>query len=259
MHKKFTLIELLLVMLIVGVILSLSVVGLEKLINAQSLSTATIRLSDAAQLARNTAITNGTYVALLLPMTEEFQHEGVEAARSFRVCEVTEENDVYTFKSWYKGNEWEKLPPGVVIAGALVMDQRADVDVEDGSQDIDDTDYLVDVNVIDDSLVITLHELQSGYTIIDVEGSVEPIITSNMVGIVFNKYGNIVNSTNTSILLTEGFVTIAPEDFNDNEELTFRFKNTFIEGSDTYLGSWAEMVFDQFTGSNKIRFRGEEK
>ena len=77
-------------------------------------------------------------------------------------------------------------------------------------------------------------------------------------GIVFNKYGNIVNAVNLCLVLAEGNVL---ESKYSNSENVYRFRNVFTDtkNGDLYLGNWVEITFNIFTGRPNIRMMGEDQ
>jgi len=273
MRKKFTLLELTVVMLIVGVILSLSLVGLDKLVTAESLNTAAGKLDSAVLLSRSLATNTikpdssgePLYVALLLPDTDKFREKGGEPCRSYRICYVDKD---YKFNSWINGQEWTTFAPGVVIAGALkngTADQRknpmgngSDDDInyklKNDNKNIDVLERVSDTkfNAYKTSKGYDPNELTNKGLISDVPGNKDN--NYDCPGIVFNRYGNVINAADLCLLLTEGYVLQA-----DNKEVTFRFKNIFQIGKNNYLSNWVEVPLNIFSGKTQLRFQGADK
>lgn len=281
MRKRFTLLEMVVAMLIVGVLLSLSLTGLEKLATAEAMQTAATRLENAVLKARSKAIIEGreqdTYVALLLPDSNEFISVGGLPCRSYRICTVKKEStdSSYRFKGWIKNEDWQTLGTGIVIVGASESQRKnraddADID-EDNNYKIEDEtpgkklrgvsvlrksdfydyrdgEYGEDVSASDTSSVDSM-----GY-IIGVPGAP----AAGCPGIVFNKYGNIMNAVNLCLVLAEGNVL---ESKSSDSENVYRFRNVFTDtkSGDLYLGNWVEITFNIFTGRPNIRMMGEDQ
>lgn len=283
MRKRFTLLEMVVAMLIVGVLLSLSLTGLEKLATAEAMQTAATRLENAALKARSKAIIEGreqdTYVALLLPDSNEFINVGGLPCRSYRICTVKKKDTgssiSYEFKGWIKNEDWQTLGTGIVIVGAsdAQRENRAvDADIDENNSykvenestgkklsgvsvlrgtkfyDYKDGEYGEEVSSSDISAVDDI-----GY-ITGVPGAP----ANGCPGIVFNKYGNIVNAVNLCLVLAEGNVL---ESKYSNSENVYRFRNVFTDtkNGDLYLGNWVEITFNIFTGRPNIRMMGEDQ
>lgn len=279
MRKRFTLLEMVVAMLIVGVLLSLSLTGLEKLATAEAMKTAATRLENAVLKARTKAIIEGrennVYVALLLPDSNDYINAGGLPCRSYRLCKVTKNtSNQYQFSEWIRNEDWQTLGTGIIIAGvsnaqrenpsnssASFADKnyRLDnsgsgngkkLDVADRFQPSSFRDY-TSMEDFGDSSVTTnidlIQDVPNGFS-----GS-----TPDCPGIVFNKYGNIVNAVDLCLVLAEGNVLdVGSTSSADN---SYRFRNVFTEDGDLYLGNWVEITFNIFTGRPNIRMMGEDK
>lgn len=131
MHKTtrsyYTIVELLVVVVIVGILLSVSMSGINRMLGRQGAIGAVRTLSSQLALARSYAVVKNAYVAILLPdaamYTDKF--DTTPALQSYlytktRVCLVKDFNitatppitPIATFDSWIDGNEWQTLPSG---------------------------------------------------------------------------------------------------------------------------------------------------
>lgn len=280
MRKRFTLLEMVVAMLIVGVLLSLSLTGLEKLATAEAMKTAATRLENAVLKARSKAIIEGReqdiYVALLLPDSNDFINAGGLPCRSYRICTVKKSSsgDNYTFKSWIKNEDWQTLGTGIVIVGASEKQREnravdADID-EDNSYKIENESSgkkLSGVSVLRETKFYDYNDGKYGEDVSSSDtSSVKDMgyITGagfpsgGCPGIVFNKYGNIVNAVNLCLVMAEGNVL---ESKSTSSENVYRFRNVFTDtkNGDLYLGNWVEITFNIFTGRPNIRMMGEDQ
>lgn len=268
-------------MLIVGVLLSLSLTGLEKLATAEAMKTAAMRLENAVLKARTKAIiegrNNNVYVALLLPDSNDFINAGGLPCRSYRICTVEKSSsgNNYTFKGWIRNEDWQTLGTGIIIAG-VNNEQRENP--SNSSASFDDKNYklansgsgngkkLDDAGRFQPSSFKDYTSMKdfgdSGVTtsvdlIQDVPNGSSSGSKPDCPGIVFNKYGNIVNAVDMCLVLAEGNVLdVGSTSSADN---SYRFRNVFTEDGDLYLGNWVEITFNIFTGRPNIRMMGEDK
>ncbi|MEI8248187.1 MAG: prepilin-type N-terminal cleavage/methylation domain-containing protein [Lentisphaerota bacterium] len=133
-RNKFTLIEVLLVLVIAGILLGVSLAGLGRMFGRQGASGAVRTLSAQMALARSYAVVKNSYVALLLPDATDTDHDTNPAITVYsnfnkqnlssycysksRICLVTNFDSTTTpstakFAGWIDGNEWQNLPSGV--------------------------------------------------------------------------------------------------------------------------------------------------
>ncbi len=128
-RKNFTLVELLVVMAIMALLFYMSMPAFEKLVKGYGVDGAVQNCAAALKLARDKAITDKMYVALLLPhrdapgtgsLPSDYIH------RSYRMCYVDENystsesasraaSKTFTFVSWVPGSNWEFVPTGTTI------------------------------------------------------------------------------------------------------------------------------------------------
>ena len=131
--KNYTIVELLVVILVVGILLGISAAGINGMLKRQGASGAVRSISSKLALCRSYATVKNSYVALLLPndnpnppgdpATLGKYNSGFTAndrLKQFlytksRLCLVTPSVTIvgdYTFDSWIDGNEWDDLPAG---------------------------------------------------------------------------------------------------------------------------------------------------
>lgn len=124
--KIYTIVELLVVLVIMGIILSVSMAGLSRMAGRQGESGAVRTLSSQLSLARSYAVVKNKYVALLLPddtgFTEKFDTPVLQPFlyTKARICLVKNFDTTASppttptaeFDSWLDANEWESIPSG---------------------------------------------------------------------------------------------------------------------------------------------------
>lgn len=116
--RAFTLIEMLVVLAIAALLLSLGWGVARKMTAATGTTSAARTLATQLRLARQFAISQHTYVALLLPSATDFT--GDDAAKygnvALRACLVTKSgSSTYTFSSFPQDSKWSYLPNGLKI------------------------------------------------------------------------------------------------------------------------------------------------
>ena len=121
-RSKFTIVEILVVLVIAGILLSVSMAGLTRMMGRQGASGAVRTLSSQLALARSYAVVKNTYVALLLPDDNAAYSSFLAAGLSSycysksRICLVDNLAKTATptadFVGWIDGNEWQNLPDG---------------------------------------------------------------------------------------------------------------------------------------------------
>lgn len=129
--RNYTIVELLVVILVVGILLSVSVAGLNGMLKRQGASGAVRSISSKLSLCRSYAAVKNSYVALLLPNDNPAPPGNpstgtyntgftTDSLRQFlytksRICLVVPSVTTvgeYTFDSWIDSNDWDDLPLG---------------------------------------------------------------------------------------------------------------------------------------------------
>ncbi len=123
-HRNFTLVELLVVMAIMAMLLYIATPAFEKMAKGGGVELAARNTYNYLSLARNYAITNRQYVAVLFPMKgdTDYPASGVPSDyynRSYRACIVrdadTGSDYDWRFVRWIPGETWQFLPTGTLF------------------------------------------------------------------------------------------------------------------------------------------------
>ncbi|MEA4862199.1 MAG: hypothetical protein VB042_02710 [Victivallaceae bacterium] len=265
---NYTLIELVLVMTIIAVVLSLTLVSINRLVAAQSLDTAVRNLDNAMVRARNLAIYHQTYVALLLPDSGKFIRYGGVPCRSYRFCEVKKNGNDYEFYRWLPGKDWENLSDSVIIAGARARTssdkdpyaetKNMSTTVTDNPEyEINSSGALADasnpvVRLGDDADTTKALNI-SDVKVADKNGS--QLVKADCPGIIFDKYGVVQNAAGVNLVLCEGFADA--EDGDDYDVVKRKYTRTVNDGTTRKLANWAEMRLEVLTGEPRSRVQGQ--
>ena len=158
-RNKFTLIEVLMVLLIAGILLGVSLAGLSRMLGRQGASGAVRSLSAQMALARSYAVVKNSYVALLLPddngTYSSFNANNLSSYcyTKSRICLVTNFDSTATpsaakFAWWIDGNEWQNLPSGVCAQFDTVLPSSAPFQVTgiDGNAALNSTAIVFTTN-----------------------------------------------------------------------------------------------------------------
>jgi type II secretory pathway pseudopilin PulG len=126
--RRFTLLELTMVMVIFLLMLALSMGALRRASRASQVGTAARQVGSAVHLARQVAITQRRHVALIMPAQEDSSLATTYHFRSYRLAYVTPAATDYTFTAWVDTYTWAYLPATVAI-----MEADNDPGISDGS------------------------------------------------------------------------------------------------------------------------------
>lgn len=115
-HRKFTLVEILMVIVIMALLMTAAMPAFIDMMKGQGVEASARNICQMLKLARAHAINNREYVALLMPrdnMDDKYLF------RSYRVCLVTktgsDSDSTFKFKRWLPGEEWTFVSTGVAI------------------------------------------------------------------------------------------------------------------------------------------------
>ena len=120
-RTAFTLVEMLVVLIIVGILLAITIPAFEKLAVGSGVDAAARMVGAQLRLARQHAIANRVRTAVLLPGPNAPGDMDEYAYVAFRSCEVERNASAppdFTFASWIEGTKWEFLPVGATITEA---------------------------------------------------------------------------------------------------------------------------------------------
>ncbi len=113
-NHRFTLAELLTVIVIMAILLGLAIAPLQKMALGAGVQAAERSVNSQLTLARQHAISNREKVAVLFPGPEvpgQTSHAGI----AMRACVVTGSSSPFTWKEWIGGTEWQHIVQGASI------------------------------------------------------------------------------------------------------------------------------------------------
>ncbi len=271
--KKYTLVEVALVMTIIAVVLSLTIMTVNKVVAAQKLDTASARLSAAVGRARNLAVAYPVrdntaavkpLIAMLTPVTNEFEKWGGDACRSYRFCKVVKSGSGYKFDGWLPNSGWENFGDGVVLSGVRQKKNDGSDIYAETTGDYLDTEYKISKYAygerLDDTDMFFYNNNDwDALKIEDVPVGKDTRSSASKAdcpGLVFDKFGKALNASGVTIIMTEGLVS----KFDNNNLPYFKFLNPYknVSDSDSYVGNWLEMRVELFSGQPQVRFQGKE-
>jgi len=125
--KRFTLIEMLVVLSIIGIMLSISLPAFSRLMAGQGVSGGARELGGMLSMTRAYAIGNNCYAAVIIPGgTGSTAFSGSSSTKlnfcAYRPCVVTPkysggviQPNQWNFASWVDETKWSVLPSGVVV------------------------------------------------------------------------------------------------------------------------------------------------
>ena len=118
MRRNFTLVELLVVTVIIGIIVGATVPAFTRLMTGNAVSYGLRMTTSQLNMARTEACARRKYVAVVFPNdSSAFSGNNIGYLCAYRSCYVTRNaaND-YTFEKWVPGTKWEYLPRGAYFS-----------------------------------------------------------------------------------------------------------------------------------------------
>ena len=137
-RKKFTLLELLVVMVVCLILLAISAPAFLSMSKGQSVDIAARNFGSQLKAARSYAIKNRENIALIIPTTENILNDYLY--KSYRACIVDSSNN---FEEWIDGEKWDFLPRGTAI---LEIDSSIDLNE---IKNFSSTEKINDINFSD--------------------------------------------------------------------------------------------------------------
>ncbi len=134
--KKFTLLELLVVMIVCLILLAISAPAFLSMSKGQSVDIAARNFGSQLKAARSYAITNRKYTALILPTTEDISNDYLY--KSYRACIVDINNN---FEEWIPNEKWEFLPRGTAILEIDSSSEPDNIKNFSSAEKINDVDF----------------------------------------------------------------------------------------------------------------------
>lgn len=186
-HRNFTLIELMAVMLLMGVLMVMMLPAFNRMIRGNKVDQVTSNLKLGLEQAQSLAATSRKYVALVLPNNRDDWN--TDDTKSFcnggyRLAYVTKVSGTeWKFTKWTPDSKWTNAPDGAMLveAVAYVSGSTPSTNSAGGVTNV--------VNAMDDSISVgnVLHDISGG-----IQGG--PSGTASGCAIVFNPYGGIENA-----------------------------------------------------------------
>lgn len=112
----YTMVEILMVIVIAVILFGIGIPAFSTLIRGNAMTISIRQLTAKIQAARSYAVTNRCKVAIVFPAVGDTGFPKTSFFYSaYRVCIVSGDSSPFTFESWIDGEEWKRLPTGVLI------------------------------------------------------------------------------------------------------------------------------------------------
>ncbi|OQA86686.1 MAG: putative major pilin subunit [Lentisphaerae bacterium ADurb.Bin242] len=110
----YTMVEILMVIVIAAILFGIGIPAFSTMIRGNAMTISIRQLTAKIQAARSYAVTNRCKVAIVFPAEELASVKSSFSYSTYRTCVVTEDSG-WKFESWIDGEEWKRLPTGVLI------------------------------------------------------------------------------------------------------------------------------------------------
>jgi len=125
-NKQYTLVEILVVIVIIGIIMAIALPSFIKISKGHATEESAKLIASSLKYVRSYAITNREYTALIFPENSEGLSEEY-TYRSYRPCIITVSGSTYTFNRWIPDSEWHFLPKGASVDSIINEDNIKNV------------------------------------------------------------------------------------------------------------------------------------
>ncbi|HBC85407.1 MAG TPA: hypothetical protein DCZ94_00480 [Lentisphaeria bacterium] len=240
--RRFTLVEILIVVAIMGILMFIGLPAFEKLVKGTGAELASRNVASKIGMARSYAITTRQYVAVLMP-TDEALGSGTNKLpndyiyKGLKLCVVSANYtsgtpNTFTFKRWVPSEKWDFLPTGTSIIGLKSTLGYVNGDETTYPDIVDDVDlYEIDRTKYSDETATHAHGVHS------------PVATGKCVthirAIVFKPTGKLVGSS-------PRYVTVGESTYNGS---------TLVH---TGSANRIDIKIDQYTGKTTLLTTGME-
>ncbi len=262
--KRFTLIELMVVMVVMGFLVTLALPSFNRMISGNKVDQLASQLKLAMEQAQSRAITNRRHVALILPsnqgagsnasqwqwLSPNLRHGGYRMAfvdyRARKIVDPDNPNrflyqgkKLY-FSGWFPGSEWQPTVPGtklIKIVGHNATSDYESISVGTGlnsEKTISDIEWVWGGNT---------HRLETIYDLeyIDSSGNVQQLDLDDCA-IVFSPYGGLVKTSGD----IENLRLAVSEAIESGNDLIFPNRNSSGQTID-----FRALEVNRFTGNVK--------
>jgi prepilin-type N-terminal cleavage/methylation domain-containing protein len=118
-YRVFTLVELLMVILVIGVLMGIGLPAFNRMMTGQGVNGGARQVGGMIKMTRAYAVGNSKYAAVIFP-TNDSIFTGVDIPlkyyfTSYRPCEVTYDGSTCKFVRWIPATKWNFVPTGTVI------------------------------------------------------------------------------------------------------------------------------------------------
>lgn len=153
MTKRFSLIEMIAVIAIIGILMAITLPAFLTMTKGQSVELAAREIGSKLKAVRSYAITNRVKCALVfITSNNDTTDNDRYRFRAYRTCIVTGSTTTgWTFSKWVPDEKWEFLPTGVIIQGISKNNDLVTTSISTRFDGKDDIKSPVDAKVLSNS------------------------------------------------------------------------------------------------------------